>query len=223
MNYPVNLDDALIHNPAPRCPCMLLLDTSSSMAGAPINELNRGVQQFIKEVQVDEVAASSVELGVITFGEQVKLQSKLTTVEDISGISELNAYGNTPMGEAVNLAINELEKRKSEYKRNGVSYYQPWIVMMTDGEPNDNWAGAAQRLRALAEQKKMVVLCVGIGDKAAMNILEKFSLLPPKKLNGLKFSEFFSWLSQSMQRVSASTPGDKINLPNTGTWDSINI
>lgn len=223
MSYPINLDDALIHNPAPRCPCMLLLDTSSSMTGSPINELNRGVHQFIKEVQNDEVAASSVELGVITFGAKVELQSKLTTVEDIDGVSELQAYGMTPMGEAVNLAISELENRKVEYQRNGVSYYQPWLVMMTDGGPNDEWYGAAQRLRKLAEQKKMVVLCVGIGDNAEMQILEQFSVLPPKKLNGLKFREFFAWLSQSMQRVSASTPGDKISLPSTGTWDSIDI
>ncbi|WP_064604434.1 vWA domain-containing protein [Photobacterium sp. J15] len=223
MSYPINLDDALIHNPAPRCPCMLLLDTSSSMTGSPITELNRGVRQFIEEVQSDEVAASSVELGVITFGAKVELQSKLTTVEDIEGVSELQAYGMTPMGEAVNLAISELESRKAEYQRNGVSYYQPWVVMMTDGGPNDEWSGAAQRLRNLAEQKKMVVLCVGIGDDAEMQILQQFSVLPPKKLNGLKFREFFAWLSQSMQRVSASTPGDKISLPSTGTWDSIDI
>jgi len=223
MNYPVNLDDALIHNPAPRCPCMLLLDTSSSMDGSPISELNRGVRQFIQEVQNDEVAASSVELGVITFGAKVELQSKLTTVEDIEGVTELRAYGMTPMGEAVNMAIKELENRKMEYQKNGVSYYQPWVVMMTDGEPNDEWYGAAQRLRSLAEQKKMVVLCVGIGEGADMQILQQFSVLPPKKLSGLKFREFFAWLSQSMQRVSASTPGDKISLPNTGTWDSIDI
>lgn len=223
MSYPINLDEALIHNPAPRCPCMLLLDVSTSMDGTPILELNRGVQQFIQEVQNDEVAASSVELGVITFGNNVELKSRLTTVEDIRGFSELKAYGNTPMGEAVNLAIDELEQRKTEYKKNGISYYQPWVVMMTDGEPNDNWTTAATRLRRMAEQKKMVVLCVGIGEHADMKILQNFSVLPPKKLVGLKFSEFFAWLSQSMQRVSASTPGDKISLPNTGSWDSIDV
>ena len=42
------------------------------------------------------------------------------------------------MGEAINLALDMLESRKSEYSDSGVDYYQPWLVVMTDGQPNGN-------------------------------------------------------------------------------------
>lgn len=219
-----NIEQSLFDNPAPRCPCLLLLDTSGSMQGRPITELNDAVGQFIAEVQGDDVAASSVELGIITFGGNVTQAQPFTSMAELDSMPHLVAEGSTPLGGAIELAITSLERRKEEYRRAGVSYYQPWVVIMSDGEPTDPaWAAQATRLKALAEQKKAVVLCVGIGEQANLNELARCSVMPPKMLAGLRFSEFFRWLSQSMQRVSASIPGDKIALPSTSGWDSIEI
>ncbi len=224
MSYNAQIfDDSLISNPAPRCPVMLVMDASSSMSGAPNNELNLGLTQFVEEVQADEMASCSVEAGVISFGHTVELVQPMKTVDDIEVLPKIDAYGMTPMGEAVELAIDTLEARKQEYKQSGVSYYQPWLVLMTDGEPNDEWRAAARRLKQLAENKKMVVLCVGIGDDADMQVLQEFSALEPKKLKGLEFRAFFQWLSASMQRVSQSIPGDKVALPPTSGWDAISV
>src|SRR6266508_7044422 len=55
-------------NPEPRCPCLLLLDTSGSMQGAPIRELNEGIATFRRELLDDELAAKRVEVGLVTFG-----------------------------------------------------------------------------------------------------------------------------------------------------------
>ena len=216
-------ENSLFDNPSPRCPCLLVLDTSGSMDGSPIRELSDGLGQFIGEVKRDEVAASSVELGIISFGGDVTLCQQFSTIAELDSMPSFQASGNTPMGEAVTLAVDILDKRKHEYQQAGVSYYQPWLVLMSDGEPTDAWVAAAASLRQLAEKRKMVVLCVGIGDGANMECLAQFSTMPPKRLAGLKFAEFFEWLSQSMQRVSASIPGDRISLPSTGGWDSIQI
>ena len=113
-----------------------------------------------------------------------------------------------------------LEQRKAEYKREGVSYYQPWLVLMSDGAPTDDWQQAAEQLRGLAESRKVVSLPIGIGS-ADLDVLSQFSNRPAKPLAGLKFREFFSWLSQSMARVSQSTPGTAVKLPATSGWDSI--
>ncbi|NEO02767.1 MAG: glycosyl transferase family 2, partial [Moorea sp. SIO3I7] len=66
-----NYNYDLIENPSPRCACMLLLDVSYSMHGDPIEQLNKGVNQFIEEVCLDDFASVAVELGVITFGTTV--------------------------------------------------------------------------------------------------------------------------------------------------------
>jgi uncharacterized protein YegL len=43
----------IVESPAPRCACMLVLDTSSSMSGSPIDELNAGLAQFVDEIRRD--------------------------------------------------------------------------------------------------------------------------------------------------------------------------
>ena len=55
-----------VDNPEPRCPCLLLLDVSGSMRGAPIRELNQGLIQFKDELYADSLAANRVEVGLPT-------------------------------------------------------------------------------------------------------------------------------------------------------------
>ena len=91
---------------------------------------------------------------------------------------------------------------------------------MSDGAATDNIVEAAGRAAALVEAKKLTVFPIAIGgDNASIDQLSKFSPgRPPLKLKSLNFSEFFVWLSQSVSRVSQSTPGEKIAL-DTSTID----
>ena len=65
----------LASNPEPRCPCVLVLDTSGSMAGEPIEQLQRGVQLLAEELSRDGLASKRVEIAVLAFGTQVRLLS----------------------------------------------------------------------------------------------------------------------------------------------------
>ncbi|MEG3843675.1 VWA domain-containing protein [Microcoleus sp. herbarium14] len=220
-----NQDYDLIENPTPRCPCMLVLDVSGSMSGDPISLLNQGVNQFIQEVYQDDFARFAVEVGIITFGSTVDEVIPIQSILEIN-VPAFSAMGRTPMGEAVSKAIEVLEVRKQQYQKRGVSYYQPWIVLMTDGEPTDDkeYPNAAALLRELAEDSKMLVFGIGIGDHCNLNKLGKFcpANRPPKKLAEYRFREFFQWLAQSMAKVSVSTPGTGVELPSIG-WDKIQI
>ena len=211
----------LFQNPSPRCACMLVLDTSGSMSGAPIQELNQGLQAFVEAVQEDEMSAYSVEVGVITAGGTVREELPFTTANAIREVSPLVADGITPLGAAVELALRRLEERKATYKRAGVAYYQPWLVIISDGEPTDSWQAVAQQTSALSQQRKLVVMPVGV-QQANMATLGQFSSRPAKHLAGLKFREFFEWLSASMSRVSASnSTSSAVALPKTDSWDAV--
>ncbi|MEH2036479.1 vWA domain-containing protein [Nostoc sp.] len=220
---PTNYYDDLIDNPTSRCPCMLVLDISVSMRGEPINELNQGVNQFIQAVIQDDFASYAVDVGIITFGGTAQEIVPIQSIQKVE-VPTLTPTGNTPMGEAINKAIQVLEKRKQEYKKSGVSYYQPWLVLMTDGEPTDNYQVAATKLRKLAETNKMLVIAVGIGERCNLSKLAEFcsSDNPPKQLTGLKFEEFFKWLSQSVGEViTKSTPGVSFQATqSTDDWES---
>jgi uncharacterized protein YegL len=211
----------LVDNPSTRCACMLVLDTSGSMAGAPITELNAGLQDFLKAVNEDEIASFALDLGVITAGGTVREILPFASASAIDGLETLDAQGQTPLGRAVQFALDRLEQRKGQYKANGVAYYQPWLVIISDGAPTDAWQAAATQARQLSEQRRLVVMSVGV-QGANLDILGQFSSRPAKQLSGLKFREFFQWLSASMSRVSSSnSTSASVSLPKTDSWDSI--
>lgn len=211
----------LVDNPTPRCPVALVLDTSGSMSGQPIAELNAGAQLFIEEVKRDDLARWSVELAVFAAGGNAECLLDFTGIEQISGIAPMVASGSTPLGEATRMALNQLEARKEQYRKAGVPYYQPWLVIISDGAPTDYWQDAAKRARELSANRKLVSLPIGV-QGADMSVLAEFSSKPPIALDGLKFREFFQWLSASMARVSASTSSDaSVQLPPIDSWGSI--
>ena len=212
-----------VTNPAPRCPVVLLLDTSGSMDGAPLAELREGLRQFLRETSDDETASMSVELEVITFGGNVNIVAPFAPVSEINDAAPtLTANGITPMGEAIRLADQELKTRRRLYKNKGISSYKPWVILMTDGCPNDDWEGAAKSMKDLGEQRKLQYIGIGIGEGADFDTLRQ--ILPehpgPVKLKGLCFKEFFSWLTDSLKSVSASSVAeqDNIRLGNVDSW-----
>ena len=209
-----------VENPENRCPVILLLDTSGSMSGQPIQELNRGLAAFKADVLKDSQASLSVEVAMITFGPIVKLTQDFVTIDQFTP-PILEVGGLTPMGAAIEYALDFLENRKQTYKDNGILYYRPWVFLITDGEPNDSWQPAAQRIREAEAQRRLSFFAVGV-QGADMNILKQISVpeRPPIMLNGLDFRELFVWLSASMKRVSSGKVGQAVALPTMG-WGQI--
>ncbi|MCY4459378.1 MAG: VWA domain-containing protein [Albidovulum sp.] len=216
---PILEEKEFVENPTTRLPICLVLDTSASMKGAPINELQEGVDLFFSELLNDEVAKFSAEVAVITFGGGVEVKSDFAAVSSRQEPPRLNASGWTPMGEAVEVALEKLEARKEKYKRVGVDYFQPWLVLMTDGVPTDDILRASGLVGNLSRQKKLAVFAVGIGKDADLKELGKLSGgRAPLKLKGLAFGKFFLWLSASVSQVSNSVPGNETPLNPVDSW-----
>ena len=207
--------DDFADNPESRCPCMLLLDTSGSMGGLPIQQLNEGIQALKSELMQDPLASKRVEVAMITFG-PASLESDFQTVDNFYP-KHLTANGDTPVGTAVTMGIDLVNKRKQVYKQNGVGYYKPWIILITDGGPTDSWGHAAQLVKEGEAKNSFAFFAVGV-EGANMDVLSKLSVRTPLKLQGLKFREFFMWLSSSMKMVSSKNPGSQINMLPPSGW-----
>ena len=238
-------------NPEPRCACLMLLDTSGSMGTIEggdyqdlgysytqdgqtfraasggrtrIGELNGGLQVYKSSLAEDPLAVKRVEVSVITFGGHVETVCDFTTVDNFVP-PVLRADGDTPMGAAIVAGLDAIERRKLSYKANRISYYRPWVFLLTDGGPTDSWRAAAERLRSLESQRAIAFFPIGVGS-ANMELLAQLSGTEPKMLSGLKFRELFQWLSRSQLAVSRSRPGgeagsDRVALPETTGWEAV--
>src|SRR6266567_1454816 len=199
IEFETNTDD--------RCACVLLLDTSASMDGKFIRELNQGLQAFEADIKQDDLARRRVEVAIVTFGNGGVQIAQDFIIAGKFQARTLTAGGDTPMGRAINLALDMIRTRKETYKEHDILYYRPWIFMITDGEPTDEWKTAAQRVQTEEAANGVAFFAVGVSH-ANMQTLAKIAVRPPMKLDERKFVDMFLWLSRSQARVSASKPGE---------------
>jgi len=241
-------DVALATNPEPRCPCVLLLDVSGSMAeivanvgqelGYPVQQdgktyravsggvtridlLNEGVRAYHADLMGDSLAAQRVEVSVITFGGTVQTVVPFVGARDFTPPT-LVANGETPMGAAILQAIEAVAERKRMYKQNGLHHYRPWIFFITDGEPTDTWQTAAAKVREGEKNKAFAFFAIGV-EGANFDILRQISIRQPLQLKGNSFREMFVWLSRSQRSVSHSNPGqeDQVKLASPAGWANL--
>lgn len=214
------------NNRQPRCPCVLVLDTSGSMAEEPIRLLNEALNKLSADLSVDSLASKRVELAIVGFP-PVKTLHEFST-PDFFRSPILQANGSTPLGEAVHYALALVEERKSYYRSVHIDWYRPWIFLITDGVPDsgDDWRGAAAAVRDAESRNKLAFFAVGV-ENADMTVLQAFSSKrSPVKLAGLNFREMFVWLSQSLQTVansnshSGGNTSEKIKLQPVG-WGEL--
>jgi uncharacterized protein YegL len=224
MSDETRIDEAVefAENPEPRCPCVLLLDTSGSMKGAPINALNEGLRSFKDDLIKDTLASKRVEVAVVTFDSHVSIAQDFVTADQFEPPT-LGAQGYTHMGAAIHQALDMLQARKEQYKANGIVYYRPWVFMITDGEPqgepDDVVDLAAERIKGDEDSKRVAFFAVGV-ENANMTRLGEIVVRTPVKLRGLNFVDMFEWLSRSMQAVSHSKVDEQIALPPPG-WSTV--
>lgn len=221
MNTPAIPDVALIDNTEQRTPLVLVLDCSGSMSGAPINQLNEGLKLLESELKADVIASKRVRVLVISYGgmDAGKIESDWCDAMDFKA-PRLWASGTTPMGHAVQMALDEIEQEKAALRHAGITYTRPWLFLMSDGMPTDEWQQAAAECRQAETDNKVAVFPIAVAeaDTQVMGQFSRNGQRAVKSLQGLQFRELFLWLSASMQVVSQSVPGGQAQLPATDSW-----
>lgn len=188
--------------------CMFVLDVSGSMAGDPIDELNKGLNRFREEVTSDPVTRSTVDVGIIAFNNSMQKIQNFVPISCMEPV-DLSASGGTTMTPALNEAISMVTERTRFYKRTGTVPYKPWIILVSDGLPQDDISAVAEKINQMELDGKMKIFALGVGDYDAYTL----HLISGDKVMRLKdkdFTSFFDWIHKSLATVSCSVPGDHI-------------
>jgi len=210
-------------NRQPRCPCVLVLDTSYSMNGEPLAKLNAGIAGLPQDLRSDALASKRVEVAIVGFPPVRTLQDFVTA--DQFSAPSLKAGGSTPLGAAVLHGLDMIEQRKAFYRDQHLEWFRPWLFLITDGapDPTDDWRRAAAAAKQAEEMRKVAVFAVAVPG-ADVGVLAQFSRNKPLTLVDLRFREMFQWLSRSLRTVSRSnahTGGDPDlpqDLSGFGAW-----
>jgi len=215
-----------------RTPCALVLDASGSMGiqeggGRRIDLLNQGIEAFCNALKDDQVALSRVQVAAINVGGPLGAPRVFMDWTDASefGPFEMMPENDTPLGEAVSVALEAIELQKTTLRQHGISYTRPWLMVLTDGTPTDApnvWNRACAELRKAEADRKVEVFLVGVGQ-ADMRKLSELAVRPPLAMNAVRFREFFVWLSASLGQIARSVPGARVDLPPTDPWASVKL
>lgn len=212
------LGEDMFLNTERRCPVVLLLDTSASMR-PNIEAVNDGLRLLRDDLMSDTLASQRVEIALISFG-PVRLIQDFVTVDRWLP-PRLFANGDTPLGSGLDAAIAQIKIRKHAYREAGIAYYRPWIWLVTDGAPTDEWPGAAARVQSEVESGGLEMFTIGT-DNANVSVLQSISHpRSPIWLREAKYREMFVWLSQSLKPVSRSEFGRPIDLPPPVSWGEV--
>lgn len=223
MSYEELLMDGGLNAPSvSKVPVILCLDTSGSMAGDnKINVLNESVQTFIRECANDSDLKDSLEVSVITFSSQAETKIAFTPIKNILEQDLLlKASGSTNLVDALKISIESLAERKKLYKDEGIPYFQPWLILMTDGELDggisEEYQKIAAEVKELSTSDSLVVNPIAFGSDAeeagqALKLLHKSEVyFHISQIE--KFKQYFEWLKQSTKAVSQSKTGDTLTL-----------
>jgi uncharacterized protein YegL len=224
MSQPILSEADLVfaENPESRCACVLLLDTSASMTGEPIRLLSEGVAAFASALKEDALAAKRVQVAVVSFESQVSVLHEFVDADAFTP-PQLIPGQMTAMAAGIHKALDLVAEQKARYQAAGITYYRPWVFLITDGAPTDPQEvvqAAAARVRQEEAANRVAFFAVGV-EGADMEKLATLSARQPVKLTGLHFREMFVWLSRSLKQVSASRPGEQVALPPPTGWGTV--
>jgi uncharacterized protein YegL len=185
---------------ARRLPVYLVLDTSGSMTGEPIEAVKNGLSTLLTALRSDPHALETAYLSVITFDSSAK---QLVPLTDLASFQEpnLSAQGVTSMGESLSLVSSCIDREVQKSSPEQKGDWKPLVFIMTDGQPTDDWQRGLNEFKT--RKMGMVVACAA-GSGADASVLKQITenVVMLDTADKATIAAYFKWVSSSITTSS---------------------
>ncbi|MGZ5192223.1 MAG: vWA domain-containing protein, partial [Flavisolibacter sp.] len=175
-----------------RLPVYLLLDTSGSMSGEPIEAVKNGVQVMISSLRQNPQAIETAFISIITFGSTADQIIPLTDLASFQMV-DLRASGTTSLGAALKLVANKIDNEVNKTTTEQKGDWKPLVFIMTDGLPTDDWQSG---LTEFKKRKTAFTVACAAGSGADSKILKQVTdnVVTLDTADSQSISKFFAWV-----------------------------
>lgn len=191
-----------------RLPVFLLLDTSGSMKGEPIESVKVGLQMLLASLRQDPFALESVYLCIITFDREVRILLPLQGLENFQ-LPDVQTpeSGPTHMGAALEVLCERVDAEVRKNTGDQKGDWRPLLFLMTDGSPSD-----IKKYREMVPEVKKrnfgaIVACAA-GTKAReeylLELTDRQNVVSLDTTDAVAFRQFFKWVSASISTGNMS-------------------
>lgn len=197
-----------------RLPVYLLIDCSESMAGAAIDSVNTAIQDMVQVLRGTPHALETVALSVIAFSGDVRLVVPLTPV-DMFHLPALKIRPGTSLGRALDLLASCISTDVVRTTKDRKGDWRPLVFLFTDGQPTDDWRGAAERIKSLNSPRIANIYAIGCGEDVDFSVLHEITdiVFKTPSSNAEAIRKAFVWITASVQSASMGVTEGAERLP----------
>ncbi|KAA2244424.1 VWA domain-containing protein [Chitinophaga agrisoli] len=179
-----------------KLPVYILLDTSGSMNGEPIEAVKNGVQVMISTLRQHPQALETAFISVITFDTSARQLLPLTDLAYFQMV-DIKASGTTALGAALELVSICIDKEVAKTTTEQKGDWKPLVFILTDGVPTDNWQHGLEQFK---QRKVAFTVACAVGGNADTGVLKQITdnVVSLETADGQHISKFFTWVTASV-------------------------